>query len=979
MEPIRWQKIEELFNASLALPEEQREKFLDEACGADSDLRREVDSLVSAVDDRDDDFLSNSAFTLGTQLLAYEQSHSLSGQAIGAYTIIKPIGHGGMGEVYLARDERLGRKVAIKLLPVSLLQQEERVRRFKHEARAASVISHPNVAHIYEIGEANGRLFTAMEFVDGITLRERLSRETLKLGEAVDIATQVALAIEAAHAQGIVHRDIKPENIMIGRGGLVKVVDFGLAKLTDIQPAPNQDSRQIQTGPRLTQTLQTEPGILMGTPNYMSPEQARGREIDTRTDIWSWGVVFYEMITGQQPFRGATNSDVIAEILKSDAPLLRSTVRSLPQSLIIIFRKSLSKNKDERYPSMSDLLRNLGELRRHIEDQGQLASTFSSIELQSSEAPARSIAVLGFRDLLTKGQTVRWSSMLYVCAGLLLIVALSFVFYGLIGGRSNSQRQTIGPLQITSLTNDGRAMDAAVSADGRLIAYVSIEAGKQSLWLQELESAVRTQLLPPDPALCWGLRFAPNGQSLFYITTQPGSTVSVLYRLPVRGGPSQRVVANIDAPPALSPDGMQIAFLRVYPAQRRDVLIIANVDGSDEREIYSRSHPDKFSLSGISWSSDGKLIALGAGRNNETEFAVLGVPVYGGVPVELTPWQWTAVRGVAWGSAGSMILSARARGSRSLNIWRVSYPEGTVKRITSDENDYEEVSLSHNERVLVTQQTYEVSSIWTSDPLRAPRPITSGGHEGADGLAVTRQGRIIYTVGEYHDSSLWSMNEDGTDPRHVIPNNGALPSTSKEGHLIAYVSSDGNARHIWLTDLDGENNRQLTNGGGEHHPSITPDGRWVVYTSFAEQRGTLWKVSTAGGPPIQLTHAGLTMRPVVSPDGTKIACTYRTDETDKWKIAVLPFIGGSPLRTFALPFPFNQVIRWTPDSNALLYMDKRDGVTNIWRQPLDGSAAAPVTNFTEDLILHYDLLNRDSSLVFARGGRRRDVTVIKNF
>ncbi len=368
MNPNRWQKIEELFNATLALPFDKRERFLKSACEDDLRLRTEIDSLLSEVD-QPDAFLSESTLALGAELLAQDHSESLAGETLGAYTIVRPIGHGGMGEVYLAHDERLRREVAIKLLPKPLVQDEERIRWFKHEARAASAISHPNVAYIHEIGETQGRHFIVMEFVNGLTLRERLTRNDLKLAEAIEIATQVASAIAAAHAQGIIHRDIKPENIMIRSDGLVKVVDFGLAKLSEPQrDTAGEHSRETLRGALITRAIHTEPGVLMGTATYMSPEQARGQEIDARTDIWSWAVVFYEMLTGETPFQGATKSDVIAEILKSEPLFLRERMRSLPAAATLIIRKSLSKDADGRYAEAAKLVAALHELSHDLKE-----------------------------------------------------------------------------------------------------------------------------------------------------------------------------------------------------------------------------------------------------------------------------------------------------------------------------------------------------------------------------------------------------------------------------------------------------------------------------------------------------------------------------------------------------------------------------------------------------------------------------------
>ena len=1024
MNQERWQKIELLYHTARELPAEDRSAYLDESCAGDPELREEVASLLAEAEEEQDGFLSKPALTLGLSLLADEQTASLRKEQLGPYRIIKQLGRGGMGEVYLARDSSLERLVALKLLPTFLNQQNLNVRRFELEARAASHVSHPNVAHIYMIGEAEGHHYIAMEYVEGDSLRALLGRQPLKMSEAVKIALQVAEALGAAHAAGIVHRDIKPENIIIRNDGLVKVVDFGLAKLTEPQTtSPQQDTHDTQPGSPMTRTIHTEPGVLMGTANYMSPEQARCLKVDARTDIWSWGVVFFEMLTGHLPFTGATNSDVIAEILKSTPPLT-----GLPDSVRPILQKSLSKEREDRYRAMPELLSELRELLRQLEENrlphlslpldkssatnatqpedafgvasladplpeaGQTANrspnhaaAHTSLVARAAdtlgEEPADSLSINSAATLTKAGPGLATRSKLLMAAGGLLVIALAWAAYVLIGRLAAQPQKTSAQPAITHLNHDGQVMDVAISGDARLLAIVQIEAGKQSLWINDLVSGEKRQLLPPDPALCWGLRFTPNGQSLFYITTQPSSTISVLYRMPVGGGPSQKLVVNIDAPPAVSPDGMQIAFVRSYPGQHRDAVIVANVDGSAEQEIASRQHPDKFSFSGASWSPDSKLIALGASRNNETEFAIIGIPVTGGVPIELTPWKWAAVRGVAWRNDGrSLIFSARATESRALQIWQFSYPDGQTTRLTNDENDYEEINLAQNERTLVTTQTYEFSSVWADSSTGALRRLTTEGHEGADGLTVTPRGRIIYTVGENELSSLWSMNMDGGDRKPIATSSSFLPAASPDGRFIAYVSRDRDAHHIWLMDSDGQNNRQLTDGGGEKYPSFTPDGNWVVYTSLARERGSLWKISTSGGgKPVQLTRDAITMKPVVSPDGTKIACTYRTDETDKWKTAVLPIEGGQPVVTFAFPYPYNQIIRWTSDSKALIYLDKRNGVSNLWRQPLDQSRPTQLTSFTEDLIMHFSPLNKETEFVLSRGGRRREIVLIKNF
>ena len=541
-----------------------------------------------------------------------------------------------------------------------------------------------------------------------------------------------------------------------------------------------------------------------------------------------------------------------------------------------------------------------------------------------------------------------------------------------------SNHDNFGAMEIVRLTNDGRVLDVCISANGRLLAFVPVEAGKHSLWIRDLESGKSWELLPPTSALCWGVQFTLDGESIFYITTPPSSTISELYRVSRHGGHSSKLVVNIDSPISFSPDGTQIVFVRSFPGQRKDSLIVANVDGSTEVELAVREHPSKFSFGSAAWSPDGKLIAVGASRNNDLEFSVLGVPTDGDAVFELSRWQWRDLHAVAWNKEGNALYcSAMATNSNSLQIWRLLYPGGEVQRVTNDPNNYEELSVATHSSAMVTMQIDALANIWIVPTSGSPRRITSGRTEGYYGLAVTGD-RIIYASTQNQQSDLWSVNIDGSCPRRLTHKTGLFPSVSRDGCLVCYVSGEGSNLHIWLMDAEGKNERQLTEGEGESYPCISPDGKWVVYSPRGAARNTLWKISTTGGRPVQLTYDGLAIKPVVSPDGNMIACTYRVKETDGWKIVVLSSDNGKLLQSFALPYPFNQIVRWTPNGDALNYLERNNGVYNIWRQRLDGTAPIQITNFTEDAVFSYDWLP-EGPLVVSRGEKTRDIVLIRNF
>ncbi len=363
MEPARWARITDIYHATIARRPEERASFLGEECNGDESLRKQVEAMVKS-HDRSGDFIESPAFAVAPEFLLEEPAGDLVGQLIGHYRIESLLGVGGMGEVYLARDERLGRKVALKFLPERLTADEAQLSRFKTEARSASALNHPNILTVYEINAEGNRQFIATEFIEGLTLRASLARGRMNLHNALEIAVQVASALAAAHEAGVVHRDIKPENIMLRPDGYAKVLDFGIAKLTE------QRLKSDLGEPGTMALLQTRPGLVLGTGHYMSPEQARGQTADARSDIWSLGVVIYEMIRGIPPFSGETPSDCIASILTTEPAPLSGVLPEVPLKLESILQKALRKNRDERYPTIKQMLANLRNLKEELEAEG---------------------------------------------------------------------------------------------------------------------------------------------------------------------------------------------------------------------------------------------------------------------------------------------------------------------------------------------------------------------------------------------------------------------------------------------------------------------------------------------------------------------------------------------------------------------------------------------------------------------------------
>src|SRR5215472_315778 len=363
MKHERWQRLNDLFQSALERAPEERTAFLEQACHGDEGLRREVESLI-ALDERAENFIETPAFEVAPELLTSERTGAMMGELIGHYRIESLIGVGGMGEVYLARDLQLGRKAALKLLPERLTADETQLSRFKSEARSASALNHPNILTVYEIGSDGKRQFIATEFIEGVTLRRWLADERMNLRAALEIAVQVGSALTAAHEAGVVHRDVKPENIMLRPDEYVKLLDFGIAKLAEEGSAP--EDHELAT----TALLQTRPGLILGTVRYMSPEQARGQKVDARSDIWSLGVVFYEMVAGIPPFLGETPSDCIASILTKEPPPLSGVLPDVLLKLEAILQKALRKDRDERYQTTGEMLADLRSLKDELELEG---------------------------------------------------------------------------------------------------------------------------------------------------------------------------------------------------------------------------------------------------------------------------------------------------------------------------------------------------------------------------------------------------------------------------------------------------------------------------------------------------------------------------------------------------------------------------------------------------------------------------------
>jgi eukaryotic-like serine/threonine-protein kinase len=964
-----------------------------------------------------------------------------SGARFDRYEVIAPLGAGGMGEVYLAEDKRLGRKVALKILPLKFTADEERLRRFRQEAQATSALNHPNIITIHEIGHVGDLHFIATEYIEGRTLRQKMAAGRLKLAEALDIAVQVTSALVAAHSAGVVHRDIKPENVMVRPDGYVKVLDFGLAKLAEkggddgavgvagdgATAVALYETRPLDLGRDLGQAEaapgDTAPGIVMGTVQYMSPEQARGLKVDARSDLFSFGVVFYEMVAGRVPFTGATAQAVVAAILKAEAPPLGLALGEVPEVLEWIVEKALMKDRDDRYQTARELLTDLRRLKQQLDAAqfnrsralaadaagggatdawpaaAETARDAAAIKSPRGEgyATARGGAVntehLNLAPststkklLLSEIKQHKSGATLFGVALALLVAGFGYGLYTLLRpGRPPSPFQA---MRLTRLTTTGRATRAAISPDGKYAAIAVNEAGRQSLWVRQVATTNNIEIVPPTESIYRGLTFSPDGDFIYYVVQENNNPIQRLYQVPVLGGTPRRILDDIDSPVTFSPDAKQLAFVRRYRSRGEDSIVVANADGANERRLTTRKGPDFYGISGPAWSPDGRVVAVAAGTNaGGRKMNVAAVRADTGEEKLLAAQTWFDTNRVAWLAGGDgLIVSATEQGSTLSQVWHVAYPDGRAQKVTNDLNDYRDMSLTADSRALVTVQSEAHVNVWlapASDAARAQQ-ITSGigQYNGVRGIAWVPDGRIVFVSRISGSQDIWIMDADGTNQRQLttpLTRADVYPTVTPDGRYIVFTSNRKGNSNIWRMELDGANPVQLTGGTGEEFPHAGTRADAVVYTATSSNKFTLWRVGIDGGAPTQLTDK-LSQWPVVSPDGKLVACWYREEAAQPWRIAVVPFEGGPPVKAFELPVTVEPSIpvRWTADGQALTFVATKSGVSNIWRQPLDGTPAAQLTTFPNEQIFWFEWSRDGRQLALSRGVVNSDVVLISN-
>ncbi len=851
-----YQQVKQIFQSALDVAPDNLADFLNEKCSDNPNIRHEVEKLLSSFDS---DYLEQPAIEKVAESIVSKSNLSI-GQEFGHYKIVKKIGAGGMGEVFLAEDVRLKRKIALKILPVAVSRNKNYLRRFEQEACAASALNHPNILTVHEFGDENGTNFIATEFVEGKTLRECLrGNEYLSLSETLDIVLQVAAALVAAHEAGIIHRDIKPENIMIRADGLVKVLDFGLAKLT-------LKKNEIISGEVTTQ-INTTPGMIMGTAAYMSPEQARGKKTDARSDIWSLGVVLYEMLAGGTPFAGETTSDTIASILtREPAPI----DENIPAELQRILRKALQKKLDERYQTVKDLLLDLKEIRTELEFQGKLERSSDPFKKEVKTQPLRETETAEKTIHETAPEhtfqafTAQYSFYFQTAfVALIAIAGVSIWWFAFARGKqpTATDSTSAGSFKSSQVTNWASAAGelgttAAFSHDGKFITFSSTKSGTNSIWVKQTNTGEAIQVTKDEFYNRFPV-FSPNGEEIVYYSSRRDSPG--LWRVSLMGGQPKLVTEKIEveSQPKLWSKSGKIYFQNSYN------LFTADAESGEVSAITDFPSSSGASLKTINISSDESQIAFVTFENESWKIMVK--PVNSPETRQIIESK-TRIQNVVFHPDGKKLLFSQLTDEFD-QLYSVGLEGGEPVQISSGDSDVFVHNVSPNGERILFSSANETSDLWKIDTETVKESLTASQIDGELWADVSPAGdAIVYQSirnlrggSNLFNGSIvkQSISKDGE--RFRLVEDGFLPNWSPDGETVAFLKLVGMNYEIWKVAKTGDMLERISTGGRPpgntlspyltaevKYLSWSPKGSGLAFPSPREGISNIWLASAVG-------------------------------------------------------------------------------------------------------------------------------------